>query len=291
MNKKITIVGGDLRNVKLAEMLAKDGIEVYRFGLENADILNKYSNITKCETLEQAINSSEIIIGPIPLSSNRIDINTPFSDKKITLNDLLEKMENKIFIAGSISQEVYQYEKNKNLRIIDLLNREELAVLNTISTAEGAIQIAIEQTQTTIHGSNVLVMGFGRVGKILSKMLAGIGANVYCEARKNSDLAWIKAYGYNPVHLNEIDEYLGKFDIIINTIPFTVLDGVKLDKLKEDCLVIDLASAPGGVDKEAAKKRGIKAMWALSLPGKVAPLTSAEFLKETIYNILKEENQ
>ena len=119
-------------------------------------------------------------------------------------------------------------------------------------------------------------------------MLQGIGAKVYCEARKNSDLAWIKAYGYNTVNLSELSEKIHEFDIIINTVPALVIDKEKIDKIKEDCVIIDLASNPGGVDKEAVKQRGLKLIWALSLPGKVAPITSAEFIKETIYNILKE---
>ena len=76
--------------------------------------------------------------------------------------------------------------------IIDIMKCEELAVLNSISTAEGAIQIAMEETNHTLHDSNILILGFGRIGKVLAKMLNAIGANVYCEARKNEDLAWIK---------------------------------------------------------------------------------------------------
>ena len=131
-------------------------------------------------------------------------------------------------------------------------------------------------------------MGFGRIGKVLSKMLSGIGAKVYCEARKNEDIAWIKAYGYEPIHLNDLDKHLGMFDIIINTIPFQILDNDRLDLLKKDIVIIDLASNPGGVDRKAAKEKNIKLVWALSLPGKVAPVTSAEFIKETLYHALKE---
>ena len=81
----------------------------------------------------------------------------------------------------------------------------------------------MEQTLKTIHGSNILVMGFGRIGKILAKMLHGIGANVYCEARKDSDIAWIEAYGYKKIHLRNLKENVDKFDIIINTIPSMIL--------------------------------------------------------------------
>lgn len=287
MIEKIAVIGGDLRIVKLVEMLVKDGYETKTYALEKAESLKKI-NICEASTLEEAVKDVDIVVGPIPLSSNSIEINTPFSDIKITLEELAKNIEGKKFIAGSIKQDLYKYLDNKNVDIIDLLNREELTVLNTISTAEGAIQIAMEETSRTIHGSNILVMGFGRVGKILANMLNGIGANVYCEARKNVDLAWIKAYGYTPIHLNELDKNLGKMDIIINTVPKIILDKNRLDLVKKEAILIDLASNPGGIDRNESKKKGIKTIWALSLPGKVAPLTSAEFIKETMYNIFKE---
>lgn len=218
--------------------------------------------------MEESIDASKIIIGPIPLSSNKIDINTPFSNKKISLEELLNKIQGKLFFTGSVNEKIIEYAKDKNIKLIDLMQREELTILNTISTAEGAIQIAMQETLTTIHGSNVLIMGFGRVGKITAKMIDGLGANVYCEARKESDIAWIKAYGYKPIYLNELDYNLDKYDIIINTIPEVILKEDKLSKIKKDCLIIDLASSPGGVDREYACKIGIKVIWALALPRK-----------------------
>lgn len=288
MIKKISIIGGDLRIVKLAEMLAKDEFELYTYAIDKAESLKKIKNIIQCDTIEETIKNGDIIVGSIPLSSNNLEVNTPFSDKTVSLQELAEKIKGKTFIAGNIKKDFLNLAKDSNTKIIDLLDREELVVLNTISTAEGAIQIAMEETTRTIHESNVLVLGFGRVGKILANMLKGIGANVFCEARKNVDLAWIKAYGYEPIRLNELENSLGKFNIIINTIPSIILEEKQLEKVNKDCLIIDLASNPGGIDRNSAKKLGIKTIWALSLPGKVAPLTSAEFIKDTIYNILKE---
>lgn len=288
MIKKISIIGGDLRIVKLAEMLAKDEFELYTYAIDKAESLKKIKNIIQCDTIEETIKNGDIIVGSIPLSSNSLEVNTPFSDKTVSLQELAEKIKGKTFIAGNIKKDFLNLAKDSNTKIIDLLDREELVVLNTISTAEGAIQIAMEETTRTIHESNVLVLGFGRVGKILANMLKGIGANVFCEARKNVDLAWIKAYGYEPIRLNELENSLGKFNIIINTIPSIILEEKQLEKVNKDCLIIDLASNPGGIDRNSAKKLGIKTIWALSLPGKVAPLTSAEFIKDTIYNILKE---
>lgn len=284
MIKKVSIIGGDLRIVKLSEMLVEEGAEVFTYGLEMADNIET----TKCKSLQEAVSLADIVIGPIPLTSNGETINSPFSKEKVNVKDLMELLANKIFIAGSIKSDVYHLAEENNVQIIDILKREELSVLNAVSTAEGAIKVAIEETPKNLHRSNILVLGFGRIGKILAHMLSGLGAKVACEARKNSDLAWIKAYGYEPIPLPELNQNLEKYDIIINTIPYMVLDKDALENVKKDALVIDLASNPGGVDREAIKEKQIKFVWALSLPGKISPVTSAEFIKETLYNVVKE---
>lgn len=286
MIKNIAIIGGDLRIVKLVEMLAKDNVFVKTYALENAESLKKIEQIKQCNSLEEAIQNVECVIGPIPLSNNLEEINTPFSNITITKKELVESLNGKKFISGSIKQEFYELAKDKKIEVIDILEQEELVVLNTIATAEGAIQIAMEQTIKTLHRSDILVLGFGRVGKMLANMLKGIGANVYCEARKQEDLAWIKAYGYKIVKFENLKQEIGKFDIIMNTIPSLIITKEELNEINKDCLLIDLASKPGGIDKEEANKIGIKVIHALALPGKVAPLTSAEYIKETIENVL-----
>ena len=170
------------------------------------------------------------------------------------------------------------------------MQNEPLTIANAISTAEGALQIAMEETDITIHNSKILILGFGRIGKILAKDLSVLGAEVTCEARKEEDIAWIKAYGYELLTLNELNkncDVLDKFDIIFNTIPHLILDEEKLKKVNKNALIIDLASKPGGVDFEMCGKLKIKNKWALALPGKVAPVTSAKHIKEEIYKIIE----
>lgn len=288
MKYRVAIVGGDLRIVKLAIMLAKDNNEVYVFGLENAEDLKDNSNIIQCDTIKKAIQNVDIVIGPIPFSSNGTTLNTPFSEKEITIREMMHVINAKVLIAGGISPEVYEMANDEYIEIIDIMKREELAVLNTIATAEGTIQLAIENTNKILHGSEVLILGFGRIGKVLARKLAGLSVRVTCAARKDEDLAWIQAYGHKATNINAIGENLKNFDIIINTVPHLILSEEKLQYVKKECLLIDLASNPGGIDKKAVKERNLKFVWALSLPGKVAPTTSAEFIKETIYNILKE---
>ena len=286
MEKAITVVGGDLRIVKLVEMLINDGYKVYTYALENSEELLSLDGVEMCPTLQEAVSYSKVVVGPVPLSSDRRRISSPFGRNIVELEAFIEALKGKYLIAGNIN--ITEQLDNMGVQYTDLLKREEFSVLNTIATAEGTIQIAMEETQRTVHGTNVLIMGFGRIGKVLAKMLDGIGAKVSCEARKNEDISWIKAYGYNPIHLNDLNENLNKFDIIINTIPFQILDSERLDLVKNDAVIIDLASNPGGVDRKAAREKGIKVIWALSLPAKVAPLTSAEFIKETLYHVLKE---
>lgn len=288
MKYKFAIIGGDLRIIKLAEMLANEENEIYVYGLENAEDIKNKPNIIQCDSIKKAIQNVEIVIGPIPFSSNGNTINAPFSDKEITIREMMHVINAKVLIAGGITPEVYGMANDEYIEIIDIMKREELAVLNTIATAEGTIQIAIENTNKILHGSEVLILGFGRIGKVLARKLAGLAVKVTCAARKDEDLAWIQAYGHKATNINAIGENLSEYDIIINTVPHMILTEDRLQYVKNDCLLIDLASNPGGIDKKAVKDKKLKFVWALSLPGKVAPTTSAEFIKDTIYNIVKE---
>ena len=289
MSTSFSIIGGDLRTIKLAKMLANEGNKIYTYGLEKAEELKDNSNIIFTEKISKAIPKDvEVVIGPIPFTSNGININAPFGEKEISIREMIHYLEGKILIAGSISPEIYDMSNDDYIEIIDIMKREELAVLNTISTAEGAIEIAISNTNKIIHGSEVLILGFGRIGKVLARKMAGLSAKVTCAARKDEDLAWIRAYGHKETNINALGENLSQYDIILNTVPHLVLNKERLQYVKKDALLIDLASNPGGIDKKEAKELNLKLVWALALPGKVAPVTTAEFIKDTIYNILKE---
>lgn len=284
--RKYTIVGGDLRNIKLADLLAADGNEVNVYGFKNAgfDV-----NIRESEDLKTAIDDSNIIIGPLPCSNDNESLTAPFHPEKVHMNEVFKSIgKNQLFIAGRISEKVAHMAQAYNVYAIDILEREEMAVLNAIPTAEGAIQIAMEEMPITLHSCKALVLGYGRVGRMLAKSLAGLNAEVYVEARKYSDIAWIKSLGYKPVYISELSDYAGQMDVIFNTVPHLIISSDVLEKINKESLVLDLASKPGGVDFERAKALGIKVIWALSLPGKVAPVTAAKYIKETVYNIIEE---
>ena len=291
----ISIIGGDLRIVRLAEMYSlEEDKNIYTFGLEkyfkqkdeincnNSDngqvkINSNNEKIKICNTLTEAI--SDIIISGMPFSKDKIFVNTPFSDEKIEIKELAGFLEGKTFIAGGIPEII---KENEKIKTIDLLESEELTILNAIPTVEGAIKIAIEEREETIHESTVLICGYGRIGKILCDRFRDLGANVYCVARKGADLAWIREKSCIPLRYDELYKYAKEFDIVINTVPTKILNKNELDSFRKDVTIIDLASNPGGVDEDYAKELGIKLIIALGIPGKEQPTTAAKYIKETI---------
>lgn len=280
----ISMVGGDLRIVRLAELYAKEGNKVYTYGLEKYFDENKNKNVIICSNVKESIDKSEIIVSGVPISKNGIHINAPYSKKEINLESVKNLLKNKVFVAGNIPTEFY----TESIKNIDLLKIEELTILNAIPTAEGTIKIIIEQMEKTIHESNILICGYGRIGKILCKRLSTFGANIYCAARRDSDLAWIREAGYFPVRYSEIKKYGTSIDVVINTVPVIILKEEELKSLKNDVLIIDLASNPGGIDKEKAKNLKLKVITALGIPGKEMPISAASYIKEIIDKIWKE---
>ena len=153
---------------------------------------------------------------------------------------------------------------------------------------EGAIQIAMEELPITLCSARVLVVGCGRIGKLLAVRLGGLGAHVTVAARKYEQLAWAEAYGFGAEHIHQWGGYLCSYDLVVNTVPHRLLGVEELSDLKKGCLVIDLASPPGGVDLESARNLGVRVLWALSLPGKVAPVTAGAGIKTAVYNLMRE---
>ena len=283
MNNSFSVIGGDARNVELAKMLANDGHEVYVYGLEKSTLGEQdVKNIEICNTLEEALYNANIVIGPIPFSRDGEILNAPLSNNVIEIEDFASWLDNKALFAGSISDDFYNIVKNVKVVVTDLMKIEELAVLNIIATAEGAISQIIENTDFNLQASNVLIIGFGRIGKILSNKLRLLGANVTCSARKQTDLAWIEAYGYKAMDTFNL-ENLEEYNIIINTVPHMIFEKDQLEKINKNCLLLELASRPGGFDLETIENLGLNYVPALGLPGKVAAKSSAGFIKDCIY--------
>ncbi|MDR0920699.1 MAG: dipicolinate synthase subunit DpsA [Oscillospiraceae bacterium] len=271
------VVGGDLRQIYTAKKLAEN---------DRVEILGFNNNITIPDTVKKhSTKKADILILPLPVSIDNTEVNAKFSNESIPLSSLPSMLkEGGVVFGGKTAglENIFP-----NTRIIDYFKREELSVFNAVPTVEGAIQIAMENTAETLFGQKVLVTGWGRISKVLCKVLVAMGAKTDVYARKCSDLAWAQINGCKAV---KNLEYLEEYNLIFNTVPACIFTENVLRRTNRNALVIDLASNPGGVEFNTAQELGIKVIWALSLPGKVAPITAGEIIATAILNSLEEMN-
>ncbi|MDR0947857.1 MAG: dipicolinate synthase subunit DpsA [Ruminococcus sp.] len=282
------VAGGDLRYTKLSESLAQKhtvfaaGFDKNAYNAEKSRLLNSLSALPE---------RLDYIILPIPASIDGVHVNAPFSSKQLTVSELIPfiKPGGTVF-AARLSPSLQEKFSDAGLTVIDYSQREDFAVMNAVATSEGAIQIAMENTLTTLSDRNILILGMGRIAKVLIRHLLGFTKNITAAARKSADIAWAEIYCGNGIHIDELlhSDKIKEYDLIFNTIPALILDEKALSAVNRDALIIDLASRPGGVDFEAAKRLGIQTEWALSLPGKVAPITGGDVIAKTILNIISE---
>lgn len=280
--KNIWVVGGDPRQAALAALLADDGHSVHTYALERGEGM-------KCEPSMDGADRADCVVLPLPAAGADGALNAPLAAERHGLEEVLDKLRpGQLVCAGMAGEDLSEMAEARKLLLRDYFAREELAVLNAIPTAEGAIQIAMEELPITLHDARVLVAGFGRLGRALAPRLRALGARVWVSARRYEQRAAAESMGLGSEGVDRLPDWLCSYDLVFNTVPAPVLGVEELAALKEGALVIDLASRPGGVDMEAAAALGVRVIWALSLPGKVAPVTSGRYIKDTVYHIMEE---
>lgn len=281
--KTFAIIGGDKRQLFLADSLIRDGYSVILGGFDSVVSMGKVS----LADIGTAVCYGDAVIFPLPSVRADKSLNTPFSDHKYYLTAAdCEQLAKKPVLAGMADKLLRAYPTLQSGTVFDYAKREDFAILNAVPTAEGAVQRAMELYEGTISGSRVTVTGFGRIGKALSRLLCALGAEVTVCARSSKDLATAKSLGYRTRNIEKLAG-VKDTDIIFNTVPALIFDEALLKNTSRDALIIDLASLPGGVDFEAADALGIDACRALSLPGKCAPKTAAEVIKTTVFQLLE----
>ena len=272
----ICMLGGDRRELELAKALLEQQVNLRLVGFEFEPGLEEAEFVSDPVV---AVKDVQVVIAPMSNTDLTGKIKTRL-DKKEPI-DLLQIIgvlpERTILFVGVAKPVIQQAVYKKKLLLVETAEVDEIAILNSIPTAEGAIQLAMEQKPITIHGSKCLVLGFGRCGMTLARKLDALGANVTVASRNVADLARIVEMGLKPLLLSDLDTETN-FDFVFNTIPALVLTASYLELINKDALIIDLAAEPGGTDFHAAKEFGILAILALSLPGKVAPITSGQIL-------------
>ncbi len=279
---KIAVIGGDRRQSYLAGMLADEGYECAVFAAPNTSL----GNATLSADADGALRDADAVILPLPASRDGKTVNAPAFDGTVELSYIDGKAPaTAVIIGGMLRPEAYP-----NRRTHDYYEGEELKLLNTIPTAEGAVAIAMNELPTTVKGTKTLLLGFGRVGKTLGRMLHDLGAELTVATRNRTEQAICDIMDIKTVDYASLPKTLPDYGLIFNTVPSVLLRDGLLEQINDETPVIDLATYPGGVDFDRADELGKHVIWALALPGKVAPKTAAAYIKKAVMRILKEEN-
>lgn len=288
MNEKLDlwVLGGDARQVYLARQLALDGHMVHSLAMEKAGNLS-------APAIQAAdlggIEKADGVILPMPAASSDGTLFAPCSAHTLSVADVLDCLSPAQFLCGGrVDLSTADLARARGLTVHDYFAREELQIANCVPTAEGCLQLAMEHLPITIQGARVLVLGYGRVGRTTAQRFAALGASVTAAARRPAQRAWAEADGLAACSFDALTGLLGQFDLVVNTVPSLVLNGDTLSLLREDCPIIELASAPGGVDPAAAERLGRSVIQAPGLPGKTAPATAAAAIRQTICNLFQE---
>lgn len=259
----IVIVGGDKRQRVMAKILNEKGF-----------------NVSFYSSGKTRFSSEDIVILPIPVTRDRIHITTDLKDAPIGLEEILPQLSKAKAVIGGVFNNEF---------VIDIAKRDDFAYYNAVPTAEGAISLAINNTDTTLWNSKILVCGFGRVGKILVSRLKGFSPKLYVSARNNTDFSLLDCDGIKRIETKAIQEHINKFDIVFNTVEAKIFDNNVLSKARKDTLFIELATANAGFCEKSVYEHSIRLIEAPSLPGKTAYVTAGQIVAQTILNVLREK--
>lgn len=282
-DKKSLVIYDDARGRYIAKTLEEKGYETEVYPGNLSSDSDKEIK-TKKEALFKRIPEYELIVLPLPMSR---DGKTILSDKySFELSGFAFALcKGQTVAGGMINEETEKLLEKKGVRVIDYYKSEALQIKNAATTAEAAVALGIEITKKALFDSKCLVIGMGRIGRILSNKLALLGADVTVTARKEKDIALAEVSGYKALYTSNAAKAAESADIIFNTVPSLILDSALLSRVKNTATVIDLASKPGGTDFDFASKIGIKTIHALALPGIYSPETAAKHIAETIIDL------
>ncbi len=267
------LLGGDSRQVFLSRILAGNGFKT----------TIHYDSNDSSFSMEEAIKSHNIILCPIPFTRDKSSLFSANPMDDLGIGNILSLLTpGHILFGGSIPDYVKEYAKKNGIACFDYMDMEDVTIKNTIATAEGAIAEAISLSPGCLHKSKCLVTGFGRCGKTLALKLKGLDASVTIADRKNTQLASANSMGFDTLPLHNMDSSIGNYEFIFNTIPALIFEESLIRSMNPEVTVIDIASAPGGVDFEFCRQQNIRAKLCLGLPGIYAPQTSAEILFQGI---------
>jgi len=283
----VAVLGGDRRESEIVRALLEAGAEVRVCGVPRDDGLD---GVIFHRTVAGAVQGAEIAICPVPYPQADGSLYAPAADQPVIVDaeSLAGMRRGGLLITGKASVQMRQAVSRLGLRLREYEADEDLMLLRAPAIAEGAIRIAIEHTDVTLHANRCLVVGFGKIASVLAPTLRGLGARVTVAARNHVQRAQAYALGCDAVPLDALPSIVPEMSVIFNTAPARLFTRVLLERVHRQTVLIDLSAPPGGVDLDAARELRVRTVWARGLGGR-APRTVGRSQWMGIRRIIKEE--
>lgn len=270
------VMGGDARSAYLAQMAAANGWKVQARYMEQFVELLPNDGLTA--------DAWDVVVLPYPICEKDGMLWTPLSAQRVQLCETMQEMNQARCVVGG--KGAAQWRKD----VINPGDDEGFVMENAEITAEGAAFCAMRDGKSGIRRSCCLILGCGRIARFLAHKLNRLGAEVIVAARRERDRAYAEASGWQAASFETEDfcAALARADFVFNTVPYPVLDGEKLRRIRQSAVLYELASPPYGFSMEEARRLGVSAQMESGLPGKYAPQAAASALYHVIKRRMKE---
>ncbi|SFK27948.1 dipicolinate synthase subunit A [Halobacillus dabanensis] len=287
----VAVIGGDARQIELIRRLNEWDATVYLAGFDQLN--ESFREAIDLDFDSQQVEKLDAIILPVPGTDTDGKVEGIFSNQLIHLQEewLKKTPEHCQIFTGIANDHLKELVRKVDRHLVPLMDRDDVAIYNSIPTVEGTLMLIIQHTDFTIHGSKVIVLGLGRVGMSLARTFGHLGANVSVGVRSSKSAARVYEMGLTPIDMNNLEGTDMSCDILLNTVPHQVVDASVIKQLPSHALILDLASKPGGTDFRYADKRGIKALLAPGLPGIVAPKTAGRIIADVVSRLVQEDTR
>ncbi len=289
MSKTVfSVIGGDERFHILAKLFAAEGFTTFTAGFDSYP--GNSEGVIKTDAVTAAA-MADVIILPLPASTDGVAVNAPFSKRIVRFDsELIEAFGHSRIYTGFSEKLRRQQSALEKIILYDYSIRESFLIKNAYATAEAIIMLAMENSRKILPETKILITGCGRIGKYTAILLDRLGSDVYIASRSAENTAFISSFGIRTTGYEKLLPIINTFDIIINTADAMVINESVISEMKSDAVIIDAASYPGGTDFDAAARFGVKAIHALGLPGKYTPETAAKIIFDTI-TVMEGENK
>ncbi|MFU0505553.1 dipicolinate synthase subunit DpsA [Pseudaminobacter sp. NGMCC 1.201702] len=271
-NTVIAVVAGDAREQEIARCAVRAGASVRAYGFPWPD--EGIEGVYHAKDAADALKGADIALFPIPGITAEGALFAPkCSEKIIPTREMLARM-NKPghIILGWGDANLKGHCEALGITLHEYEWDVDLMLLRGPAIIEGVLKVIIENTQITIHKSNVCLVGQGTIGSLLTNTLVALGAHVHVAARNPVQRAAAYAAGAESLTLEQLPEYLPNMDIVIGSVPKRLLERELLKLLPKHALLVDVAAPPGTIDRDAAAELGLKSVWARGM-GARAPIT------------------